>query len=396
LVGDPGTGKTLTARAIAAEAGVPFFSTNGSSFAEMFIVVGSKRVRSLFQFARKHAPCIIFIDEIDGVGRKRSNSLMSHDEEGKTLNALLTEMDGFDQSAGIIVIGATNRDAVLDPALVRPGRFNKKIQVPLPDVKGRKEILDMYLGKVLKGRDVDATILARATPRFTGADLENLVNLAATKAAVKNSKDVSMRFLEEALDEIRMGLKHRRLPSREELMCTAYHEAGHALASLFSEGSLPLHKVTIASRGNALGVTFSLPEETNYTHQQLVARLVMAMGGRAAEELIYGKRKVTTGASSDLQTATDLAKAMVTKWGMNDTVGLATVHSEDGRSELLQQTIDKEVKDVLQQAYDQALYILQTHQPELHRLADALVKYETISASEVHDVITGKVIKKVL
>jgi len=391
LMGEPGTGKTLTARAIAGEAGVPFFSTSGSSFDEVFIGVGSKRVRQLFDTARRHAPCIVFIDELDGIGRRRG-SAPGHNEEGKTLNSLLTEMDGFEPSTGIVVIAATNFASALDPALVRPGRFNKKITVPLPDLKGRREILQHYISRTVHSADLDFLNIARTTTGFSGADLANLVNLAATKAAMRGKAAVDRALLEEALDDVRIGVKNSRVPNPADLRVTAYHEGGHALVALLTPGATPVHKVTVVSRGHALGVTVQLPESdrTNMTHQQILGEIATAMGGRAAEEVVFGARNVTTGAVSDLQKATYYARQMIGKYGMGEKTGLVyhDMNSPHGPSE--QAAMDAEVRAILDRAYQQAKQLLSDNRGHLDAVADALLAKETLNAMDLKDILRGK------
>jgi len=400
LSGPPGTGKTLLARAIAGEAGVSFLYCSGSGFDEVFIGVGPKRVRTLFEDAKKQAPCIIFIDEIDSVGGKRSALSLSHSKES-TLNQLLTEMDGFNSTSGVIVIGATNFPESLDPALTRPGRFDKIIHVPLPDLKGRKDIIDLYLKKTKSGPDVDAKILARGTPGFTGAELANLINLAAIKATIQNKPHIDMRVLEEAKDDVLMGIKRTTELTEEDRKLTAYHEGGHALVSLYSAGATPLHKATIIGRGNALGVTVSLPErdQVSLSRKQMLARLAVAMGGRAAEDLIFGDEEATSGASSDLKAATTLATAMVTKWGMSDKVG-KVYHSMDQEQKSISEdemkVVNAEIKDLLEERYNFAREILEKHEDQLHRIADALLKYETLTAEEIKMVAQGRVLNREL
>jgi len=393
LVGPPGTGKTLLARAIAGEAGVPFYYASGASFDELYVGVGPKRVRSLFDEARNHTPCIIFIDEIDSLGVSRKHSMSSSYSKESTLNQLLTELDGFQPADGIIVIGATNFPDALDSALVRPGRFDKIIHVHPPDLNGRTEILDYYLKKVQSSADIDPKVLARGTPGFTGADLSNMINRAAIKAVLQNLKQVDMQVIEEAKDEILMGIARKGTIDVESRKKTAYHEGGHALASLFAQGALPLHKVTIIPRGVALGVTTHLPEkdEVDMSKQQIRARLQVALGGRAAEEIIFGEEAVTTGCSSDLQNATYLARAMVSQWGMNSKVGM--VHHDKEKnymtttSEAERNLIDSEVKNLLQEAYETVKMTLSQHQEELHSLASALLEKETLTGEEVKTII---------
>jgi ATP-dependent metalloprotease len=394
LSGPPGTGKTLLARAIAGEAGVSFLYCSGSSFDELYVGVGPRRVRALFEDAKKQAPCIIFIDEIDAVGVKRSKFSMSYSKES-TLNQLLTEMDGFNQTSGIVVIGATNFPEALDSALTRPGRFDKIVTVPLPDLKGRKDIIDLYLNKTVPGPDVDSKTLARGTIGFSGAELANLINIAAIKASMQNKAHIDMRVLEEAKDDVLMGIKRTTEQTFEDRRLTAYHEGGHALVALHTQGARPLHKATIISRGGSLGVTVSLPErdEVSMTRKQMLAALAVSMGGRAAEELMFGEEEVTSGASSDIRKATDLATSMVTKWGMSEKVG-KVYHSMSAESSRMSQAemnlIDSEVKDLLEERYQYAKHILKTHEEELHLLADALLKYETLSGDEIKTVIRGK------
>jgi cell division protease FtsH len=324
LVGPPGTGKTLLARAVAGEAGVPFFSISGSDFVEMFVGVGASRVRDMFEQAKKNAPCIIFIDEIDAVGRSRANGFSGNDERDQTLNAMLVEMDGFNDNEGVIVIAATNRVDVLDKALTRPGRFDRQVQVPNPDFVGREKILKVHTRKVPIGPDVDLKTVARGTPGFSGADLANLVNEAALLAARRSKRIVTSSEFEDARDKILMGAEHRTLlMTEDEKRMTAYHEAGHALVSLNMTGSIPIHKATIIPRGGALGMVQSLPErdKISQSYEEMIAQLAMAMGGRVAEEIIFGNEKVTSGASGDIQQATKLARAMVTEYGFSRKLG---------------------------------------------------------------------------
>jgi len=403
LYGEPGCGKTLLARAVAGEAEVPFYYVSGSSFDEMFVGVGPRRVRDLFEEAKKNSPCIIFIDEIDAIGVSRKYSMNGGGSYAKesTLNQLLTEMDGFKQNDGIIVIGATNLPDSLDAALTRPGRFDKVVVVPTPDINGRKQIIDLYLKKTIHDLSVDSYTLARGTTGFTGAEISNLINIAAIKAAINGKSALDMHTLEEARDDIIMGGKKRTfVRTMEELQNCAFHEGGHALVALYSKHTTPVHKATIASRGQALGVTSFLPEKDNYsqTKAQMLARLRTLMGGRAAEELIYGEEEVTSGASNDLQVATQLARNMVFKLGLSEKSGLVYNDSKtlDYLSESEKQLLDGEVKRILQTSYHEAKQILKTHEKELHLLADALLKYETLSLPEIKEVIEGKPLRSPL
>lgn len=400
MVGPPGTGKTLLARAIAGEAEVPFFSISGSDFVEMFVGVGASRVRDMFEQARKHAPCIIFIDEIDAVGRQRGAGLGGgHDEREQTLNQLLVEMDGFEGHEGIIVIAATNRPDVLDKALLRPGRFDRRVTVNLPDLKGRCEILKVHLKKVLLAGPIDAMVIARGTPGFSGADLANLVNEAALYAA-RNSKDaIELNDLDVARDKIIMGPERRSMiMSENEKKLTAYHEAGHAIVGLFVEEHDPVYKVTIIPRAQALGVTMYLPEEDKYSLSRtaLESKLSTLFGGRIAEELIFGSDAVTTGASNDIERATEIARNMVTKWGLSDKVGPLNYAEEKGemflgqssssRKEVSNETallIDQEIKDITSRTYKRAREILESEIDLLHRMSQALLVHETIDKEQV-------------
>ncbi|MGB5734399.1 MAG: ATP-dependent zinc metalloprotease FtsH, partial [Thiohalocapsa sp.] len=407
MVGPPGTGKTLLARAIAGEAKVPFFTISGSDFVEMFVGVGASRVRDMFEQAKKHAPCIIFIDEIDAVGRHRGAGLGGgHDEREQTLNQLLVEMDGFEGTEGVIVIAATNRPDVLDPALLRPGRFDRQVVVPLPDVRGRDQILKVHMRKVPTAEDVVASVIARGTPGFSGADLANLVNEAALFAARANKRLVDMEDLEKAKDKIMMGTERRSMVmSDEEKKLTAYHESGHAIVGRVVPQHDPVHKVSIIPRGRALGVTLFLPEDDrfSYSKQRLESSISSLFGGRIAEELIFGLDMVTTGASNDIQRATDIARNMVTRWGLSDKLGPLT-YSEDEQEVFLGHSvtqhksvsdetshlIDKEVRSVIDRNYERAKTILVEHMDQLHAMADALLKYETIDAAQIGDIMEGK------
>ena len=403
LVGPPGTGKTLLARAVAGEANVPFFSISGSDFVEMFVGVGASRVRDLFEQGKKNAPCIIFIDEIDAVGRHRGAGLGGgHDEREQTLNQLLVEMDGFESNDGVILVAATNRPDVLDPALLRPGRFDRRVVVGLPDVRGREEILRVHVKKVPVGDDVNLNVLARGTPGFSGADLANMVNEAALNAARVNRKQVVMYDFELAKDKVLMGAERKSmLLTDEEKRVTAYHEAGHAMVSYFREHSDPIHKVTIIPRGMALGVTVYLPDDRhNYTREYLETRLATAYGGRVAEEIFLNQ--MSTGAGSDIETATDLARRMVCEYGMSRLGPLTFGKKEEqiflGReiaqhrdfSEETARQIDLEVRRLIDEAYQSAHLILDTHKDAMHRMAAALLERETIDAEEVKMLIEGK------
>ncbi|CAJ2674580.1 unnamed protein product [Trifolium pratense] len=385
LTGAPGTGKTLLAKAIAGEAGVPFFYRAGSEFEEMFVGVGARRVRSLFQAAKKKAPCIIFIDEIDAVGSTRKQ-WEGHTK--KTLHQLLVEMDGFEQNEGIILIAATNLPDILDPALTRPGRFDRHIVVTNPDVRGRQEILELYLQDKPIADNVDIKQIARGTPGFNGADLANLVNIAAIKAAVEGAEKLTASQLEFAKDRIIMGTERKTMfVSEESKKLTAYHESGHAIVALNTDGAHPIHKATIMPRGSALGMVTQLPsnDETSISRKQLLARLDVCMGGRVAEELIFGRDNVTTGASSDLQSATELAQYMVSSCGMSDTIG--PIHLKDRPSSEMQSRIDAEVVKLLRDAYDRVKALLKKHEKALHVLANALLECETLSAEEIRRIL---------
>jgi len=389
LTGPPGTGKTLLARAVAGEAGVPFFFSSGSEFDEMFVGVGARRIRDLFTAAKRKQPCLIFIDEIDAVGGKRK---ARWETNRMSLNQLLVELDGFNQSSNIVVIAATNEPDMLDKALVRPGRFDKVVSVSLPDLQGRKEILDLYLKKTPKGPDVDASVIARGTPGCSGAELANLVNQAAIQASLKGSKYVSQADLEWAKDKVLLGPERKsRTMSEKERQLTAYHEGGHALVAFYTAAATPLYKATILPRGNALGITFQLPEDDrlSVTKSQLLAELDVSMGGRVAEELIFGPDNVTTGASSDLQRATRIAQNMVLSFGMSDKVGKIQVQELEHLSPDTRRVVDQEIKDLLESAYNRAKTLLTDHQQDLHTLAKALLQYETLSLPEIQKILKG-------
>jgi len=409
MVGPPGTGKTLLAKAIAGEAKVPFFTISGSDFVEMFVGVGASRVRDMFDQAKKHAPCIIFIDEIDAVGRHRGAGLGGgHDEREQTLNQLLVEMDGFEGNEGVIVIAATNRPDVLDPALLRPGRFDRQVVVPLPDVRGREQILRVHMRKVPLGNDVDPSILARATPGFSGADLANLVNEAALFAARANKRVVDMEDFEKAKDKIMMGAERKSMVmSEDEKRLTAYHEAGHAIVGRLVPEHDPVHKVSIIPRGRALGVTLFLPEEDrhSYSKRRLESQISSLFGGRIAEELIFGPDRVTTGASNDIQRATELARNMVTRWGLSR-LGPLAYGEEEGEvflghsvtqhkniSDETAHAIDEEVRDIIDRNYHRAEKLLKENIDILHAMADALMKYETIDADQIEDLMSRREVR---
>ena len=407
MVGSPGTGKTLLAKAIAGEAKVPFFTISGSDFVEMFVGVGASRVRDMFEQAKKHAPCIIFIDEIDAVGRHRGAGLGGgHDEREQTLNQLLVEMDGFEGNEGVIVIAATNRPDVLDPALLRPGRFDRQVVVPLPDLRGREQILKVHMRKVPVADDVVPSIIARGTPGFSGADLANLVNEAALFAARANKTLVRMDDFERAKDKIMMGAERKSMVmSEDEKKLTAYHEAGHAIVGRLVPDHDPVHKVTIIPRGRALGVTLFLPEADRYSYskQRLESQISSLFGGRIAEELIFGAEKVTTGASNDIHRATEMARNMVTKWGLSEKLGPLTYSEEEGEvflghsvtqhknvSDETAHIIDEEIRAFIDRNYDRARQLLEDNIDKLNTMADALIKYETIDASQIDDIMSGK------
>ena len=406
LVGPPGTGKTLLARAIAGEANVPFFTISGSDFVEMFVGVGASRVRDMFEQGKKNAPCIIFIDEIDAVGRHRGAGLGGgNDEREQTLNQMLVEMDGFEANEGVILIAATNRPDVLDPALLRPGRFDRQVVVSNPDVLGREKILKVHMRKVPLAADVNARIIARGTPGFSGADLANLVNEAALQAARKNRRTVSMAEFEDSKDKVMMGAERRSMVmSDEEKKLTAYHEAGHAIVTLHQPASDPIHKATIIPRGRALGMVMRLPEgdRVSVARDKLFADLRVACGGRIAEEIIFGREKVTTGASSDIRMVSEIARRMVTEWGLSEKLGFLAYAADEqevflGRSVAQQKNmsdktallIDEEIRIIVDGAYSDATQILKTHKKDLATLAEALLEYETLSGDEIKTVVEG-------
>ncbi len=407
MAGSPGTGKTLLAKAIAGEAKVPFFSISGSDFVEMFVGVGASRVRDMFEQAKKHAPCIIFIDEIDAVGRHRGAGMGGgNDEREQTLNQLLVEMDGFEGNEGVIVIAATNRPDVLDPALLRPGRFDRQVVVPLPDIRGREQILNVHLRKVPASDDVDSRVIARGTPGFSGADLANLVNEAALFAARGNKRLVGMEQLELAKDKIMMGAERRSMVMNEkEKELTAYHEAGHAIIGRLVPGHDPVYKVSIIPRGRALGVTMFLPTEDKYSYskQTLESQISSLYGGRLAEELIFGEEAVTTGASNDIQRATELAHNMVTKWGLSDNMGPLSYGEDEGEvflgrsvtqhkavSDLTAKQIDEDVRRVINRNYERAKQLLIDNMDKLHTMSKLLMKYETIDSDQIDAIMEGR------
>lgn len=407
LIGPPGTGKTLTARAVAGEANVPFFTISGSDFVEMFVGVGASRVRDMFEQAKKNAPCIIFIDEIDAVGRHRGAGLGGgNDEREQTLNQLLVEMDGFEANEGIILIAATNRPDVLDPALLRPGRFDRQVVVPLPDVKGRERILDVHMKKVPLASNVQSSVIARGTPGFSGADLMNLVNEAALLAARRNKRVVGQQEFEDAKDKVMMGSERKSMVmTEEEKKLTAYHEAGHAVIAVHEKESDPIHKATIIPRGRALGMVMRLPEgdRISMSRAKLKADLAVAMGGRIAEELIFGEEKVTTGASSDIRMATEIARRMVTEWGMSDKLGPLrysadqeevflghSVAQSKNMSDETASIVDSEIKLIVHTAYDRARTILTERMNDLHAVAKALLEYEMLTGDEIRGLLKGE------
>lgn len=408
MVGQPGTGKTLLAKAIAGEAKVPFFSISGSDFVEMFVGVGASRVRDMFDQAKKQSPCIIFIDEIDAVGRHRGAGLGGgHDEREQTLNQLLVEMDGFGGNDGVIVIAATNRPDVLDPALLRPGRFDRQVTVGLPDIRGREQILKVHMRKVPLAENVEAAKIARGTPGFSGADLANLVNEAALFAARAGVRTVGMQQFELAKDKIMMGAERRSMVmSEKEKLNTAYHEAGHAIVGRLMPEHDPVYKVSIIPRGRALGVTMFLPEEDRYSHSRrhIISQVTSLFGGRVAEEMTLGKEGITTGASNDIQRATEIARNMVTKWGLSDTMG-PLMYDEGGEEVFLGRTaaqpskamsdetalaIDKEVRSIIDECYEKARSILEEHRSKMDMMADALMQYETIDSEQIDAIMEGK------
>ncbi len=407
LVGPPGTGKTLVARAVAGEANVPFFTISGSDFVEMFVGVGASRVRDMFEQAKKSAPCIIFIDEIDAVGRHRGAGLGGgNDEREQTLNQLLVEMDGFEANEGVILIAATNRPDVLDPALLRPGRFDRQVVVPLPDIKGREKILTVHMKKVPLAKNVNPSVIARGTPGFSGADLANLINEAALLAARRGKRVVGMEELEDAKDKVMMGAERRSMVmSEDEKKLTAYHEAGHAILAVKLPDSDPIHKATIIPRGRALGMVMRLPEgdRVSVSRAKLKADLVVAMGGRIAEELIFGHDRVTTGASSDIRMATDMARRMVTEWGMSDKLGPLhygqdqeevflghSVSHSKNMSDDTARLVDHEIRQIVEEAYAKAGQILRDNLSDLHGLAQALLEYETLNGEEIKALLRGE------
>ncbi|HFA59335.1 MAG TPA: ATP-dependent zinc metalloprotease FtsH, partial [Rhodospirillales bacterium] len=407
LVGPPGTGKTLLARAIAGEANVPFFTISGSDFVEMFVGVGASRVRDMFEQAKKHAPCLVFIDEIDAVGRHRGAGLGGgNDEREQTLNQLLVEMDGFEANEGVILIAATNRPDVLDPALLRPGRFDRQVVVSNPDVVGREKILNVHIKKIRVGPDVDTRVIARGTPGFSGADLANIVNEAALLAARRGKRLVTMAEFEAAKDKIMMGVERRSMVmTDEEKRLTAYHEAGHALVAYFTPSSDPIHKATIIPRGRALGMVMRLPEgdRISVSREKLEGDLAVAMGGRVAEELIFGREKVTAGAASDIEQATRIARHMVTQWGMSDALG-PVGYAENSQevflghaitqtkmiSEATAQKIDEEIRRIVEEGYQEARRILEEKIDLLHELAKALLEYETLTGEDIDRIMRGE------
>ena len=411
MVGPPGTGKTLLAKAVAGEADVPFFSISGSDFVEMFVGVGASRVRDMFAQAKKNAPCLLCIDEIDAVGRHRGAGLGGgNDEREQTLNQLLVEMDGFEEKENVILIAATNRPDVLDPALLRPGRFDRQVTVTNPDKKGREEILKVHVKKVPLAKDVNLSVIARGTPGFSGADLANLVNEAALLAARKNKTKVTSKDFDEAKDKVLMGAERKSMAMDEkEKMLTAYHEAGHAICSLFVEETDPIHKATIIPRGRALGMVQQLPEKDQYSYSKtkMLSRLIITMGGRVAEEMKFGPQKVTSGASSDIAAATNLARSMVTEWGMSDKLGPVLYAENTGEvflgksvtqsrnmSEETAKLVDAEIKTLIMNAYDGAKKLLQDHKADWEKLSEALIEYETLTGEEIKDLLDGKPINK--
>jgi cell division protease FtsH len=405
LSGSPGTGKTLLAKAIAGEAKVPFFSISGSDFVEMFVGVGASRVREMFAEAKKNAPCIVFIDEIDAVGRQRGSGVGGgNDEREQTLNQLLVEMDGFEDNLGVVVIAATNRPDVLDKALLRPGRFDRQVAISKPDILGREQVLKVHVANIKTGPDVEVKTIARGTPGFSGAELANLVNEAALIAGRANKHIVSMEDFELAKDKILLGLERKNMVMKdEEKRLTAYHEGGHAICSIYSKGSDPIHKATILPRGRALGVVMRFPLEDKFsmTRENMMADLTVAMGGRAAEELVFGYDKVTSGAMSDIRQVTALASAMVREWGMSDEVGPVyhginenNPYVKDISSEEINRVVEKEIKRLVTEAIARAKQILTDNRDKLETLANALLKYETLSGEEIRQILAGETIEK--
>ncbi|MBE6467940.1 MAG: ATP-dependent metallopeptidase FtsH/Yme1/Tma family protein [Alphaproteobacteria bacterium] len=411
MVGPPGTGKTLLAKAVAGEADVPFFSISGSDFVEMFVGVGASRVRDMFAQAKKNAPCLLFIDEIDAVGRHRGAGLGGgNDEREQTLNQLLVEMDGFEEKENVILIAATNRPDVLDPALLRPGRFDRQVTVTNPDKKGREEILNVHVKKVPLAKDVNLSVIARGTPGFSGADLANLVNEAALLAARKNKTKVTSKDFDEAKDKVLMGAERKSMAMDEnEKRLTAYHEAGHAICSLFVEETDPIHKATIIPRGRALGMVQQLPEKDQYSYSKtkMLSRLIITMGGRVAEELKFGPKKITSGASSDIAAATNLARSMVTEWGMSEKLGPVLYAENTGEvflgksvtqsknmSEETAKLVDAEIKSLVLGGYEGAKKLLSEHKEDWEKLSEALIEYETLTGEEIKDILAGKQIAK--
>ena len=411
MVVPPGTGKTLLAKAVAGEADVPFFSISGSDFVEMFVGVGASRVRDMFAQAKKNAPCLLFIDEIDAVGRHRGAGLGGgNDEREQTLNQLLVEMDGFEEKENVILIAATNRPDVLDPALLRPGRFDRQVTVTNPDKKGREEILNVHVKKVPLAKDVNLSVIARGTPGFSGADLANLVNEAALLAARKNKTKVTSKDFDEAKDKVLMGAERKSMAMDEnEKRLTAYHEAGHAICSLFVEETDPIHKATIIPRGRALGMVQQLPEKDQYSYSKtkMLSRLIITMGGRVAEELKFGPKKITSGASSDIAAATNLARSMVTEWGMSEKLGPVLYAENTGEvflgksvtqsknmSEETAKLVDAEIKSLVLGGYEGAKKLLQEHKEDWEKLSEALIEYETLTGEEIKDILAGKQIAK--
>ncbi len=411
MVGPPGTGKTLLAKAVAGEADVPFFSISGSDFVEMFVGVGASRVRDMFAQAKKNAPCLLFIDEIVAVGRHRGAGLGGgNDEREQTLNQLLVEMDGFEEKENVILIAATNRPDVLDPALLRPGRFDRQVTVTNPDKKGREDILKVHVKKVPLAKDVNLSVIARGTPGFSGADLANLVNEAALLAARKNKTKVTSKDFDEAKDKVLMGAERRSMAMDEnEKKLTAYHEAGHAICSLFVEETDPIHKATIIPRGRALGMVQQLPEKDQYSYSKtkMLSRLIIMMGGRVAEELKFGPKKITSGASSDIAAATNLARSMVTEWGMSEKLGPVLYAENTGEvflgksvtqsknmSEETAKLVDAEIKSLVVGGYEGAKKLLLEHQADWEKLSEALIEYETLTGEEIKDLLAGKIVSK--